>query len=193
LWLGAGAHLVHYPVARGALVNIVATVDDAFGSEGWNIPGDPTELAGNFASWSSRARDIVAVPAAWQKHTVVTVDPLRPWHGDRVVLIGDAAHGMAPFLAQGAAMAVEDAAVLATALAATRDTELALRNYVAARQPRAAAVARASLRAGKRFHMRGPSAVVRNLALRVAGRSLILAQNRSIYAWRAPTAPAAVP
>ena len=106
------------------------------------------------------------------------------WVTGRLALLGDAAHAMPPFLAQGAAMAIEDAAVLADALAAATDVPAALHAYVAARQPRVIAVAAASARAGTRFHMRGFAAGARNLALRLAGRRLILAANDPIYSWQ---------
>jgi salicylate hydroxylase len=192
VWLGPGAHLVHYPVSRGEAINLVAIVEDTFNGDGWNVPGDPRMLAAKFSGWSDRPRQIIDLPSAWQRFAVATIDAERPWLNERLVLLGDAAHAMPPFLAQGAAMAIEDAAVLAEALSAASDTPAALRRYVATRQPRAVAVARASRTAGRRFHMRGAAAVARNLALRLAGSRLILAQHRAIYGWRGPgDAPAA--
>jgi salicylate hydroxylase len=186
LWLGAGAHLVHYPVVGGRAVNVVAVVEGAPRDSGWSETGDPKSLTAAFASWSGRARNLVAAAPAWQTFPIVTLDPTRPWLAGRLVLLGDAAHAMAPFVAQGAAMAIEDAAVLADALAGGGNTTSALRAYVAARQPRVAAVARASRTAGHRFHLSGLRAAARNLALRVAGERLILWQGDAIYRWQPP-------
>jgi salicylate hydroxylase len=186
LWLGRRAHLVHYPVAQGAALNVVAIVEENWDRKGWSAAGDAKELRAHFRGWSAAALKILDAPVAWQKYAVVALDPSRPWLDDRLVLLGDAAHAMPPFLAQGAAMAIEDAAVLAAALDQTEDIATALRNYVAARQPRAVAVAMASQQAGAHFHMTGLGAIARNLALRVAGERLILKESDAIYRWRPP-------
>jgi salicylate hydroxylase len=184
LWIGPAAHLVHYPVAQGAAVNLVAIMGETWGGKGWTAPGDPAELLPGFSRWSGRARAILAAPVAWQKFAIVTVDPAAPWLGERTVLLGDAAHAMLPFLAQGAAMAIEDAAVLADALAADRDTPAALRAYVAERRPRVTAIAAASERQGRLFHLRGVAAAARNLVLGIAGERAVLGRADPIYRWQ---------
>jgi salicylate hydroxylase len=186
LWLGPRAHLVHYPVARGAAVNVVAIVEDSWNQPGWSTAGDRRDLAPHFAEWSPQARRVLDTPIAWQKFAIAAVDPSGAWLDGRLVLLGDAAHAMPPFLAQGAAMAIEDAAVLADALAGSADTAEALRAYVALRQPRTVGLSRASHRAGERFHMSGVAAIARDFALRIAGERLILGQNDAIYRWRLP-------
>jgi salicylate hydroxylase len=184
LWLGPDAHLVHYPVAGGAAISMVAIVEENWTAPGWSAAGDRGNLAARFSDWSRRAREAIAAAPAWQKFAIMAVDPTRPWLDGRLVLLGDAAHAMPPFLAQGAAMAIEDATVLADALAAAPDTASGLRAYVAARQPRTAAVAEASRKAGKRFHLRGLAAAARNIVLGVAGERLALRQNDAIYRWQ---------
>jgi salicylate hydroxylase len=189
LWLGSRAHLVHYPVAQGAAVNVVAIIEETWDRKGWSAAGDAAELAARFAGWSAAARRIIAAPVAWQKYAIVAVDPSRPWGDDRLVLLGDAAHAMPPFLAQGAAMAIEDAAVIAEKLASNPDTPAALQAYVAERRPRVAEIAAASARTGERFHMRGLAGIARNLALRFAGERLIQRDSEAIYRWQ-PGRPA---
>jgi salicylate hydroxylase len=103
----------------------------------------------------------------------------------RLALIGDAAHAMAPFLAQGAAMAIEDAAVLAASLAGG-DVPSALAAYAAARRPRTARVAAASRRTGTAYHLGGLAAAARNAVLGAAGGGFILSRNDWIYRWRSP-------
>jgi salicylate hydroxylase len=181
LWLGRRAHLVHYPVAQGAELNVVAIVEEDWRSEEWSSPGEAADIGARFAGWTAPARAIVAAAPLWQKFAVATVDPSAAWRDDRVLLIGDAAHAMPPFLAQGAATAIEDAAALADALSATGDTVAALSAYVAARRRRVIAVAAASRRAGARFHMSGVMAMARNAALKVAGERLILRESDAIY------------
>jgi salicylate hydroxylase len=91
---------------------------------------------------------------------------------------------MGPFIAQGAAMAIEDAAVLADLLADARDVPTALRSYALSRKPRVIAVARAATRLGRIYHWRPPLAVIRNFVLGLAGPRLIMAANDWIYRWK---------
>ena len=118
LWLGADAHLVHYPVTQGTAVNIVAIVNERWEKKGWSAAGDPGEIAQRFKDWPAPARKLIAAPHSWQKFALLTVNPNAAWTDGRLALLGDAAHAMRPFLAQGAAMAIEDAAVLADGVAA---------------------------------------------------------------------------
>jgi len=184
LWLGPDAHLVHYPVAQGAAVNLVAIVSEAWDRPGWSAPGEAAELVRRFAGWSARARGLLAAPVAWQKYALTALDPTGPWVADRLALIGDAAHAMTPFLAQGAAAAIEDAAVLAETLYAAADLPRALATYAEIRRPRVARLAAATDRAGDRYHFGGLRALARNAALRLAGPRLVLAQHDWIYGWR---------
>jgi 2-polyprenyl-6-methoxyphenol hydroxylase-like FAD-dependent oxidoreductase len=188
LWLGPDAHLVHYPVARGAAVSAVAIVEEDWTRRGWSGAGDPRWLAKRFASWPEPARAVIAAPISWRKWALTTLDPSKPWVNGPVALLGDAAHAMEPFIAQGAAMAIEDAAVLAEALAEARDASAALKSYALQRKPRVAAVVRRSARVGTVYHWRPPLAAVRNAVLRFAGPFLILAANDWIYRWKAETA-----
>ena len=186
LWLGADAHLVHYPIAGGRTVNIVAIVAEDWRGIGWSEPGDHYWLAERFAAWAPLAQRIIGAPAEWRKWAILAVDPAGPWVSDRVALLGDAAHAMPPYLAQGAAMAIEDAAVLAGCFAASPDdpTE-ALRSYQSWRRPRALKVYKAAFDAGEVYHFNSSMAAARNMALRVAGRQVTLARNDWIYGWRA--------
>ena len=118
LFLGMDAHLVAYPVKAGALVNIVGIVNDNWSEAGWNAPGDRAEILRHFArfTWHESVRELIGIPQRWLKWALF--DNATPFAGGAgaVTLIGDAAHPMLPFLAQGAGMAVEDAAVLADRL-----------------------------------------------------------------------------
>jgi len=101
-------------------------------------------------------------------------------------LLGDAVHPMLPYLAQGAAMAIEDAAVLAQRLAAAPDNvEAALRGYERQRRRRTARVQRAARRNGMIFHMRGPLALLRRLAFQAAGGERLTTRYDWLYGWRA--------
>jgi salicylate hydroxylase len=184
LWLGARAHLVHYPVARGAAVNVVAIVEEAFDKPGWAARADYRFVAERFRDWCADVRALVSAPTPWQKFAINTVDPSGPWVDGRTALLGDAAHAMAPFLAQGAAMAIEDAAVLGRALATSPDdVPAAFAAYATERKPRVAQVWKAARRTGGHYHQTGFTAVARDFILRTAGPSFVLGRNDWIYRW----------
>ena len=141
LWLGHDAHLVHYPVKGGRLINIVGIVRDEWKEIGWSAAGNRAEILRHFArfAWAEKARALIAIPEQWLKWALY--DRKEPFAGGRgpVTLIGDAAHPMLPFLAQGAGMAIEDAAVLADMLGKYLDDPAdALRAYEGARWHRTA-------------------------------------------------------
>ena len=130
-------------------------------------------MAERFNGWCVEIRTLVNAPTPWQKFAMHVVDPAGPWVDGRTALIGDAAHAMVPFLAQGAAMAIEDAAVLAAALAARPDdVPAAFAAYAAARQPRVTSVWKAAARTGEHYHQTGMMAAARDLVLRVARRTV---------------------
>jgi salicylate hydroxylase len=187
LWLGHGSHLVHYPVKAGAMINIVAIAADAQPSHGWSTAAAPDEVLTRFSSdaWAKPARDLLALPERWLKWPLYDRPP-RPQRGrGAVTLLGDAAHPMLPFLAQGAAMAIEDAAVLAGCLAATPDdAPAALRRYEQARAARTAKVQRAARRNDTVYHLPWPASVARDFAMGRMGNDRLLAQFDWIYGWR---------
>jgi len=188
LWLGRGRHLVHYPVKGGAMINIVAIAADRAPSEGWSTAADPEEVSARFAGtgWAPPARDLLALPTQWLKWPLYDRAPLRRWGAGPVTLLGDAAHPMLPFLAQGAAMAIEDAAVLAAALGASKDPAVGLRRYEALRAPRTRAVWRAARRNDAVYHASGPAAAVRNMAMRAVDlMGGLTGRYDWIYGWRA--------
>ena len=189
LWLGSEAHLVHYPVKAGSLINIVAIVHDEWNESGWSAAGDPAEILRHFArwSWSEKARALIARPDRWLKWALY--DRNTPFRGSKmpVTLIGDAAHPMLPFLAQGAGMAIEDAAVLADMLAKYLDDPSdALRAYEGARWHRTMRAQQAARRQARIYGLSGPEAFVRNLAMRAMGGEKLRARYDWLYSWRPP-------
>jgi salicylate hydroxylase len=186
LWLGPDAHLVHYPVRAGKMLNIVAVVEDTWRSPGWDAPAGSGEIAARFSGWAREARSLIAAAQdAWSKWALYDSPPVRRWGRGRVVLLGDAAHPTLPFLAQGGAMAIEDASVLAAALARTPDDPAsAFRIYQRLRQPRIARVVREARRNGWIYHLAGPAALARDLALRTMGGEGLLASHDWLYDWR---------
>ncbi len=189
LWLGRGAHLVHYPVRGGAMINIVAIVNDRWDHPGanWSEPGEPREIVWRFSqtNWSRLARSIVAAPQSWQKWALHDLPPLRQWGEGPVTLLGDAAHPMLPFLAQGAAMAIEDAAVLAGSLARTPDDIAgALRRYERGRRRRTWRAQRAARSNSRTYHLAASEAAMRNFVLRTLSGKMLLRRYDWLYDWR---------
>ena len=188
LWLGRRSHLVHYPVKAGAMINIVAIATDERPSTGWSTASPPSEVMARYSrSWAREARDLLALPTQWLKWPLYRRPPLRRWGHGAVTLLGDAAHPMLPFLAQGAAMAIEDAAVLAEFMAAAPDDIAgAMRRYEDARRGRTAQVERAAHHNGRIYHLAEPASTLRNVAMRALGSDRLVAQYDWIYGWRAP-------
>jgi salicylate hydroxylase len=187
LWLGSGTHLVHYPVKAGAMINIVAIARDRQPSAGWSTAATPGEVLARFPRerWAPAAHDLIALPTQWLKWPLYDRAP-QPLHGNgAVTLLGDAAHPMLPFVAQGAAMAIEDAAVLAAVLAmAPGDLSAAMRRYEQARGPRTARVQRVARRNDTIYHLAWPASAARNLAMARMGSERLRAQYDWIYGWR---------
>ncbi|NLU73990.1 NAD(P)-binding protein [Streptomyces sp. HNM0575] len=138
LWIGPGRHLVHYPVSAGRLVNLVAFApagDEAV--ESWTATATVEEFLAEFEGWDPRLTELIRAAGTPGRWALLDRAPLRSWSQGPATLLGDAAHPMFPFFAQGAAQAVEDAAVLARCLAdGPGDPPGALRRYEALRIPR---------------------------------------------------------
>jgi salicylate hydroxylase len=140
LWLGPGRHFVHYPISAGRLINIVAMAPAGdWRSESWTADGEISDLAREFERWDERVHQLIVSATQTKRWALFDRAPLEQWTAGRVALLGDAAHAMLPFLAQGAAQGVEDAVTLADCLkSAKSDTvETALKRYEELRRPRA--------------------------------------------------------
>lgn len=189
LWLGRKAHLVHYPVRSGELINIVAIVHDDWRSENWSAPANPDEVLAHFAAphWGAAAHGILRAPQSWLKWALFEHAPLQRWGENAITLLGDAAHPMLPFLAQGAAMAIEDAAVLADCVAKQPGTmPAALREYENLRRERATRVQKTAHFNGDVYELPGPTAFARNLLLGSLGGDWLRTRHDWLYGWQPP-------
>lgn len=185
LWLGPDAHLVHYPLRGGRLVNVVAIVSAPEIAAGWGEAAPAAELAPRYARWAAPARALIDAVPDWLRWPLATAAPLARWNDGPVALLGDAAHPSLPFLAQGGAMAIEDAAVLADCLAATpHDASGALARYAARRRPRTTRLQRAAAANGRIFHLAGAARLARDVALSLMPSGLFARRQAWIYGWR---------
>jgi len=120
LWAGPKTHLVHYPLRRGELYNLVAVFHSDRYEEGWDVYGDTAELERKFENERPEVRRLLEKIDVWKMWVLCDREPIKGWSKGRIVLLGDAAHPMLQYLAQGACMATEDAVVLANKLEASK-------------------------------------------------------------------------
>ena len=185
LWLGQSAHVVHYPIQGGRKVAFVVITKDDWQGQGWSTPVEADLLADRLSGFAPHLRDVVANLAGWQKWALFDADPLSSWGYGRVALLGDAAHPVLPFLAQGAVMALEDAVTLGAAVARNpSNLPNALVAYESARLVRTWRVQRASRLNGMIYHLPQPLAGLRNVALRLIGGRRLLSRYNWMYGWR---------
>lgn len=179
LWLAPGVHAVHYPVRAGteiALVLVTSVAEPP--AEGWDGSVANREIETLTAGLNGSLGALLCAADSWKSWGLYELPTLPRWHDGRIVLTGDAAHPMLPFLAQGAVMALEDALALATAVTASlRDgqpIETAFANFEAERRPRVRRVCETARRNGTVYHLSGASAFARDLVLRATpGQRLI--------------------
>ena len=190
LWMGPKAHLVAYPISGARRINVVAIVPGTWNRPGWSAPGDANDIRSAFSSrWPATARMLVNAVDEWRRWALFTVPDIGEWSDGAIALLGDAAHGMLPFAAQGAGMAIEDAAVLAKALSESAGENIAgipaaLKRYGRLRRPRVLQVQRAARRSGRIYHLTGPLALARDFVIKTMGPQRMLARQDWIYDWR---------
>nr|WP_210267784.1 FAD-dependent monooxygenase [Bradyrhizobium aeschynomenes] len=191
LWMGPDAHLVAYPISAGRQVNVVAVVPGTWNRPGWSTEGDANELKAAFGPprWPAAARLLLNAVDGWRKWALFAVPEGIEWAQGNVALLGDAAHAMLPFAAQGAGMAIEDAAVLAKCLSEARPDGLAavegaLKQYARLRRPRVGRVQRTARSQGRIYHMSGPLALARDISIKALGPQRLSGRQDWIYDWR---------
>jgi salicylate hydroxylase len=156
LYLGPNRSMLRYKMRGSSVMNFVAFAqDNNWSEEGWSVPADPEDIRAAFGDWNDEAAALTSamcnIGGAF-KWGLFGRPQLSTWRQGRVMLVGDAAHPLLPFLGQGAAMAIEDGVVLARAFELSKDIDTALGNYERARYERATTIVRRADRQGLRIH-----------------------------------------
>jgi len=184
LRMGRRAHLVQYALRGGSVVNLVAVIEAGWRgappSHPWDGEADRPALDAAFSDWSRAARALISAPQSWRAWPLYVRPSLESFASGRVALAGDAAHPMVPFLAQGAAQAIEDADALAQALARGAAPD-ALAAYSLARVARATRVQQEALSQARVYHMSGPLALARDLTMRALGQEGLMRRYDWLY------------
>ena len=189
LWLAPKLHVVHYPVRAEREHALVVVSKEGAPREGWNVEADAQHVQSLSGTLQGGAIAVVAAAQSWRKWALSDPAPLPAWVSGRVALLGDAAHPILPFLAQGGALALEDAETLAREIArniATNGTP-DFGRYEHLRQERTLNVQRAARRNGQTYHLSGFPAAARNLVLRAVPPERLLASYDWLYGWRTET------
>ncbi|MFK7913885.1 MAG: FAD-dependent monooxygenase [Pseudomonadales bacterium] len=193
VWWGPGKHFVHYYVRGGAFVNCVCVVEKSgWEVESWTEPGDHAELKADFRGWHDDIVQLLdqADRDSLFKWALYDRPPMAQWGRGRITLLGDACHPTLPFMAQGAAMAIEDAAVLAGCLVQDGPIVERLQRYETLRRPRTAGIQKGSRRNATVFHLSGVKAWLRNRAAGAARHRTMdtLFRYNALEAARSPVA-----
>ncbi|MCE9659797.1 MAG: 3-hydroxybenzoate 6-monooxygenase [Burkholderiales bacterium] len=163
VWAGPNCHLVHYPLRGGEQYNVVVTFHSRE-TETWGVrEGSRAEVLSYFEGICERAHQLLELPKSWRRWATADREPIECWSEGAVTLLGDAAHPLLQYLAQGACMALEDAVTLGAALDVERgDFVAAFRRYEQARVARAARVVLMTREMGRLYHAKGVQRLVRN-------------------------------
>ena len=166
LWAGPKTHLVQYPLHRGEIMNLVAVFHSDRYEEGWDVYGESSELHERFSGQHTYVLDLLAKINSWKMWVLCDREPVKNWSNGRISLLGDAAHPMLQYLAQGGCMAIEDAICLADNLdKQSGDIIGALQSYQNDRYLRTARVQLTARFYGDVYHAAGPTAELRDLTL----------------------------
>ena len=185
LWLTPGVHIVHYPVRAGAEIAVVVIAREDWQGRDWEAEADKAALFARLGDFHADLTEVMARVPQWRKWALYRLPPLPRWSTGRVTLMGDAAHPMLPYLAQGGVLALEDALVLSDCLDAHPDDEAgACREFEARRRRRAQRVQAMSLRQGRIYHLAPPLSWARDAVLRLVPGAWLMAGYDWLYGWQ---------
>ena len=185
IWVGPNCHLVHYPLRGGEQYNVVVTFHSR-DTEQWSVrEGSREEVQSYFEGICARARQLIDLPKDWKRWATADRDPIGQWAYGRAVLLGDAAHPMLQYLAQGACMAMEDAVTLGEALRVhDNDWPAAFARYQRSRVARTARTVLSAREMGRLFHAQGVDRLVRNDLWKGRSPERFYDALQWLYGWR---------
>ena len=185
VWFGAGSHVVCYPVRSGEYLNIVAITDGPESSFGHQLSIERAKVEAKLDMPKAGFLSLLQQKARWTGWPIFETPENSPASFGPIGLIGDAAHAMLPFAAQGAAMAIEDAATLVKAFKHSETASEAMASYSSARAKRIGKITRASRQNGKIYHLSGMAATARDIGIWATPAQLLSARQNWIYGWKA--------
>ncbi len=185
LWAGPHCHLVHYPLRGGKQYNLVVTFHSRQQEE-WGVKdGSKEEVLSYFAGIHARPRQMLDKPTSWRRWSTADREPVEKWGTDRITLVGDAAHPVAQYMAQGACMALEDAVTLGKALQqCDGDAADAFALYESVRIPRTARIVWSTREMGRVYHAAGVERQVRNLLWKGKSQAEFYRGMEWLYGWK---------
>jgi len=188
IWVGPNCHLVHYPMRGGEQYNLVVTFHSR-NEETWSVTeGSKAEVESYFSGICAQARQLIDLPKSWKRWATADREPIGQWSYGRATLLGDAAHPMLQYLAQGACMAMEDAVTLGEALAAhNSDFAKAFAHYERSRVARTARVVLFAREMGRIYHAKDVERLVRNDLWKGRSPERFYDAVEWLYAWRKET------
>jgi len=186
VWAGPDCHLVHYPLRDGQQYNLVVTFHSR-DEEEWGVTdGSKEEVLSYFDGICPRARQMLHLPKTWRRWATADRNPLEKWGDGRVTMLGDAAHGMLQYMAQGACMAIEDAVTLGEAMKHCQgDVVKTFQLYEKSRIPRTARVVLSAREMGRLYHAKGVERLVRNQLWEGRTPERFYDALEWLYGWRA--------
>jgi salicylate hydroxylase len=173
VWWAPKLHVVGYPVRGGALYNLVVLAEGAALGEGWNFEASAPKVQALLGHSSADLQALTSAAKDWRAWPLYQRKPRTPWSRGPVTLLGDAAHPMLPYLAQGAAMAMEDAAALAHSVSSQANFEAAFQHYEHMRYQRTAKVVQTAQRNAWIFHASGVTRMARDEVLALKGTEVL--------------------
>ncbi|WP_310619350.1 FAD-dependent monooxygenase [Flexibacterium corallicola] len=184
LWMAERSHLVHYPVKSAREFNLVCVTLEDWTSENWSHPATPEDVEKHFCRWHPTPRKIIGKATSWTRWALCGTDPTLPWVKGPVALVGDAAHAMLPFMAQGAGMAIEDVAILSKVIEKYGALPKSLAKYEQLRRSRVEKVVTQAQNNGRVYHMGFPTDIARNLIMRHTTPEKLLGRFDWVYEWK---------
>jgi salicylate hydroxylase len=186
VWAGPDCHLVHYPLRDGQQYNLVVTFHSRQEEEWGVTDGSKEEVLSYFEGICPRARQMLHLPKTWRRWATADRNPLEKWGDGRVTMLGDAAHGMLQYMAQGACMAIEDAVTLGQAMKHCHgDVVKTFQLYEKSRIPRTARVVLSAREMGRLYHAKGVERLVRNQLWEGRTPERFYDALEWLYGWRA--------